>query len=206
MAAVMEDFVNLIGKWMSAAAENPSARMHGMSDRFLARAIVKMCRSARELHGPFLRKEPESLPSYPAVLAWDVGPEISARLGEREFLLLERSCGVRSASASDLRAMAWVALTRSPGARAMDKGVGVADPWNLMRKNVGDGNPLFIALDRLSPPEGFDVRKDPAAARVVQTCVARGIEPRLCWHPEMQNPPGAVAPRRIFGSWAAVVD
>lgn len=196
----MGDLVEVRGRWSIGANKDLARRLHALPDRFLARAILDLCRAARESRPKRLVKRPDECPDYGAFLVWDIGPEIAARLGERDFRLLERSAGVRMATSLDLRHWAWNALCAS---RAMETECAYVgeDPWNGLRKEVGAGNPLFIGLDRIEPPSRFDAANDPASARVAVSCISRGRVPRLSWTPEMMTPPSGNVDR-----WRQVLD
>nr|WP_250808036.1 hypothetical protein [Neorhizobium tomejilense] len=161
-------------------------RLHILPDRFLARALLGLCRKARNVHA-VLAKTPRTGSDHGVFLVWDIGPEIAARLGETEFSHQERRSVVRSASVGDLRSWTWNALERTaPLPHSSHDG---SDPWNVLRTDVADGNPLFIALDRLSPPHTFDAFADPASARVATAFLARGLPPVLSWRPDVKKPP-----------------
>jgi hypothetical protein len=181
-------------------ADSPD-RIYALTDRFLGRALLALCREARRMHPGALARAPTSGSDLGVFLVWDIGPEIAARLGETVFHPQERRDTVRLASIADLRHWAWLCLTHTgPFVGEMDSVPMAGDSWNVIRRDVADGNPVFIALDRLARPVTFDTHGDPAAARVATARLSRGLAPALSWMPNTNSPrEGRTFPWRIDG-------
>lgn len=165
---------------MTCSATIESARIFDMTDRFVARSLLSTARAARAHHSLRLRRTEASKSFYPVFYVWDVVPEIAARLGETVFMQGERSDAVRQASGADLRAWALECLTHSGSmlAALRDR----SDPFAVLCADPVNGNPVFVALDRLFP----DVR-DSVTRRLEKTSQARGFPPRAFWVPELNG-------------------
>jgi hypothetical protein len=101
----------------------------------------------------------------------------------------ERRQRVKCATVADLRQWAWLCLIRTAPFDTGNHSVRLGDdPWNVIRRDVADGNPIFIALDRLARPMTLDVWGDPAAARVATARLSRGLVPTLSWVPDTKTP------------------
>lgn len=131
-------------------------RLFHLSDRFLGRAIIGTARTARSFREDGFAHHAVPLQlRHAAALVWDIGPEIARRLGETDIRPGEIRTQVRAASDGDLRHWTWRCLQRTATifiAPDSDHG-GSFDAWKLLLNDPSNGNPLFVALDRLAPPE-----------------------------------------------------
>jgi hypothetical protein len=196
------------GLAMGAQAERmarEAARLHGLGDRFLARALLSLARGARSLHSADLARPPLDRSRYPVFMVWEVAPEIAARLGETSFEPLERKADLSAADGAALREWAWYCVTRSPSlASKADARVRAYDPWDMLRHDVANGNPMMIALDRLyPPPEGPISSLDPPARHVYMARMSRGLLPAAVWSPHDPQVAGAAAPEAAKPSGTA---
>lgn len=129
-------------------------RLYQLPDRFLARALRDMARSARKELGE--RYEQPLLSGYGTTLLWTTLPGMAAMLGETEFTPTEID-----------------SMTSLPKARAaLRRHVGLClenseiRPKTVLRHDTPccwlissefvNGNPVTIALDRVAPPEHSD--------------------------------------------------
>lgn len=129
------------------------ARLYHLPDRFLGRAIVGAVRSARLARNDAFahHRVPREL-RHAAALVWDIGPEIARRLGERDIRSGEIRPQVKAVSDANLRFWTWTCFQKT--ASAFVESVAVrSDAWRLLLNDPSEGNPLFVALDRIAPPE-----------------------------------------------------
>jgi hypothetical protein len=162
-------------------------RLFHLPDRFLGRAIIVTMRSAR-LSRPD-RFAPNSVPSelkYAAALVWDIGPEIARRLGETDLNQGEAGQRARYVSATELRLWAWTCLRKTAVTYVATSSQRGHKDWRLILNDPSEGNPLFVALDRLHPPESD--HDDVCARYIAAMDRNRGAEHvRLTWSPEPQG-------------------
>ncbi|MCS4089846.1 hypothetical protein [Rhizobium sp. BK176] len=129
-------------------------RLYHLSDRFLARAIVGTARSARSVRQDgFAHHSVTRELRHAAALVWDIAPEIARRLGESDIRAGEIRQQVRRVSDADLRFWTWTCLQKTASAFVAAANGDRHEAWKLLLHDPSEGNPLFIALDRLSPPE-----------------------------------------------------
>jgi hypothetical protein len=179
----MNEVVRLSGHLNHLEHAAEARRLFSIPDRFLARAIISLCRRAREAHGPLLAKAPSRYNDPNVFLVWDLGPEIAFRLGETDFQQLERRRSIHDADVMDLRAKTWTAISQSKPLYLTGH-IGI-EPWQMIRTDVTMGNPLFIGLDRLTPVGLLELTRDQASTKLYATCIARGWEPELKWTPTL---------------------
>lgn len=161
-------------------------RLHGLPDRWLAVALMKLARDCRSLY-------PEDLPvpandrggTYDNNLVWNLVPEIAYRLGHREFQTNERrDPRYASASLPELREVTGIYLAHSSrecGTKETRPAQPAIDPWRLLLHEAVNGNPLAIALDRLCPPTADMTDRLVSALREISH--NRGL-PADIWSPE----------------------
>jgi hypothetical protein len=160
-------------------------RLHGLEDRFLARALVALARNSRADHPAELRGGEGRWHRFPVFFAWSLVPEIAARLGEKVFQPGERRAQVDEAPHRQLREWAYNCLERSPPLpRGRTTPTTPYTAWEALRSNPADGNPVFIALDRLAPVTLDDIGNDRAAAHVFRALLSRGSDASSAmWRP-----------------------
>ena len=158
------------------------ARLYHLPDRFLGRAIVGTVRSARlARYDAFSHHRVPPELRYAAALVWDVGPEIARRLGERDFRSGEIRPQVRGVSDANLRFWTWTCFQKTASAFVGTE-TGGCDVWRLLLNDPSDGNPLFVALDRIAPPES---EHDECARYIAARNRNRGWgDGRTMWSPD----------------------
>lgn len=163
-------------------------RLWVLDDRWLAREILQLARKAREFFpdqlGDYARVEKTT---YSTVFVWDLIPEISARLGETQFMLGERSAEFRAASADELRG--WASSIMNWLGRFDQSEVPLVrgfHVWDLLSHSFVNGNPVIFALDRVAPPTNES--KDWCARHMREISQTRGFAPTSAWSPELNGP------------------
>lgn len=159
------------------------ARLFHLPDRFLGRAIVGAVRSARlARHDNFAHYRVPPELRYAAALVWDVGPEIARRLGENDIQAGEIRPQVRAVSDANLRFWTWTCFQKTASA-FVEAETGRCDAWRLLLNDPSDGNPLFVALDRIAPPENAH---DDICARYIAAMDRNrgGGDGRTMWTPD----------------------
>jgi hypothetical protein len=162
-------------------------RLFHLSDRFLARAIVGTARSARSVRkdGFAHHSVPREL-RHAAALVLDIAPEIARRLGESDIRPGEIRPQVRRVSDADLRFWTWTCLQKTACGFVASANGDRHEAWNLLLHDPSEGNPLFIALDRMAPPE--NAREDICARYIAARDRGRGWENgRTMWTPSCEG-------------------
>lgn len=153
--------------------EREALRLYGLSDRWLARELIRMARVLRVMR-------PEFGPHdcvYDASVFWQIVPEIGFRLGERQFEQNERSNPeVRRLSNMALRIVAGISW-RNCGAYAYR---GTSEGRMFFREAV-NGSPIVYALDRLALPDESDV----IARHILEVSRYRNVQSTGIWTPAM---------------------
>ncbi|MCV9963778.1 hypothetical protein OIU34_18030 [Pararhizobium sp. BT-229] len=171
-------------EWVAEEVE----RLFYLSDRFLGRAIIGAARAARSIRGDGFahHRVPREL-RHAAALVWDIGPEIARRLGETDIRPAEIRPQVRAVSDANLRFWTWRCFQKTTIAflePAADTGRHSA--WKLLLNDPSDGNPLFVALDRLAPPQ--NAQDDICARYIAARDRIRGSgDGRAMWSPGGQG-------------------
>jgi hypothetical protein len=162
------------------------ARLFHLPDRFLGRFIVGAARTARTARAARTdafahHRVPREL-RHAAALVWDIGPEIARRLGETDLRSGEVRPQVRAVSDANLRLWTWTCF-RKTAATFVNSKTGCFDAWRLLLNDPSDGNPLFVALDRLAPPE--NAQDDICARYIAARDRNRGRgDARTMWSPD----------------------
>lgn len=164
-------------------------RLYALPDRFLGRAILDYARAARAKYPEDLGAGGHERRGYALAFFWDVVPEVARRLGESRFLPQERvSADVVAASGSELRDWVHYCLGctgRRP--RVADPGDVGLDPWDVLLHEPANGNPVAMAVDRISPVCAPN-RGDGLSSAISEVSGHRGFEPpHLMWEPGMQE-------------------
>jgi hypothetical protein len=167
------------------------SRLFSLSNRFLARALIRHTRDARTRHAAFLALDAGPGNRATSTLAWDIIPEIAYRLGEQSHIAGERGSAVRGMSNERFRIYAGHYIMNctnvlfNDGKRIRD--CNDIDPLEILTHDVANGNPVAFGLDRVSPARSFD--QDDALSRYTKEISEnRGFDPPyLMWTPEMQN-------------------
>lgn len=159
-------------------------RMWSLPDRFLAADLLRKVRVARNAY-PVLNMDYRGS-TYETTFAWDVVPEVAARLGAAEFLPNERKSEVRQCSDKELRD--WVGLSlkhmgmiREAWLERDDR----ANPWLMLTHSLPNGNPVAFAMDRVCPPTLES--RDWSAVHVREVARHRGFDGVSAWSPMLQD-------------------
>lgn len=133
------------------------ARIYVLPDPFLAAELMHLARECRRLY-------PEHLcvpgadrgGSYDNNLVWNLVPEVAYRLGFRDLQPNERQePRYALADLPTLRKIAgsYIAnASRTCRPRDAHPQAPAIDPWDLLIREVCNGNPIAFAMDRLCPP------------------------------------------------------
>ena len=169
-----------------AAESVEMRRLHGLEDRWLGEAILKLLRDVRRRSGAYALPHSDG-GTYNSSLLWEVGPEIARRLGCKLAPHESADFETRIATPERLREIAGLAIANFDRSYLKDASDPSKDlcPVSLLCRDVANGSPLAVALDRVAPPgPGSNDR----CARIVQEISARrGYEPREAWSPELQD-------------------
>lgn len=170
--------------WVAEEVE----RLFYLSDRFLGRAIIGAVRTARSIRpdGFAHHRVPGEL-RHAAALVWDIGPEIARRLGETDIRPSEIRPQVRAVSDVNLRFWTWRCFQKTAVAFLnADSDAERYSAWQLLLNDPSDGNPLFVALDRLAPPR--NAQDDICARYIAARDRIRGWgDGRAMWSPAGQG-------------------
>jgi len=168
------------------------ARLHGLSDRWLADALLRMAREVRRAH-PDRLGDPRGI-VYETSFVWHLVPELAKRMGASR-LLPNKATDQRFAAADgrELRRLAGIYLRhtaldrwRRPNVAGAERRAGML-PETLLCRAIANGNPVAFAADRICPaPAPGDDRDDWIARHVREVSAHRGLEPTPYWTPAMQ--------------------
>ena len=161
------------------------ARLHGLPDRFLGRALIELARNAITAD-PDLGGDPRKR-GYESLLIRSVLPRLALALGETGLTALE-AAGARAAPepGPELRTLIGTCLNNA----VFRPFVGQPDPLlRALTFGFANGSPITIGLDRVCPPTyGSD---DWVARHIREVSRARFGEERFsAWEPAMQDYPG----------------
>ncbi len=160
-------------------------RLHGLPDRWLGEAVLKLARQIRS-EVPDMASQTPDRRTTNGYLLWDAIPEMARRLG-CAVTLNEAGGGIRGASAWDLRLAVGHSMWGLSGGYLSEAARPEADlcPVGLLTREVANGSPIAILLDRVAPPApGAD---DRCARHVREISTYRGLEPREAWDPTMMT-------------------
>jgi hypothetical protein len=160
------------------------ARLHGLADRFLGRALIDLARKAVDAD-PELGGDPRKK-GYESLLIRSVLPRLALSLGETGLTRLE-AAGARAAPdpGPELRSLVGTCLNNAsfrPFANS-------ADPQlRALTFGFANGSPVTIGLDRVCPPNYTS--DDWVARHIREISRARfGDERFSAWEPAMQDYP-----------------
>ncbi len=178
--------------------EMEMARLFSLPDRWLAEELLKLARNARrefpnQLGNPYA-------PVYDAALVWQVVPVLARRLGATRLQPNEaRDRGVTAKTPVQLRLLAsGCILNTEIGAWARgirDLETEMPSACEILAHEVENGNPVAMAMDRLSPPlPAGDIGED-RVSRLVRECSRNRRHPETWrWTPDLQRPPETLVP------------
>lgn len=168
-----------------AAERKELARLHGLGDRWLGEAVLRLARDVRS-KVPRMAGQAPDVRTCNGYLLWDAIPEMARRLG-CDLRLNEAGGDVRGETAGDLRLAVSAAMWGfGPGylGEAAERDADLC-PVSLLTHDVANGSPVAILLDRVAPPApGAD---DRCARYVREVSRSRGLEVRDAWDPTMQH-------------------
>lgn len=145
-------------------------RLYSLGDAWLASAILSAARCAQAA-AP-LRTPDEC--TYDARLIWGIVPELARRLGVVKLTANEIDWEIRELSNYDLRVRAGHALKNIS--------YSVLPGWSMLTRDVGNGNMVVYALDRLCPGRLGD-REDPIVRNLTELAACRRRPYEGVWTP-----------------------
>ena len=169
--------------------DHEMVRLHGLGDRWLAAALLRLTRQARVecpgLSNPFLMV-------YASDLVWHIIPELARRMGAVNLVANEsglviyrnmqgqewRECVGRAVEFADL-----IYYSREPDSnRTQPLAV------DVLANRFSNGNPVAMAVDReCPPPPRTQDCEDFIARRVRDASRTRGHEETAIWSPRLQD-------------------
>jgi len=154
------------------AERTETFRLFGLTDDWLANALLKL---AREAQATSTSLRPDT-PTYNARLIYGIVPEVARRLGAVNLNQREIDYEIRALSDYGLRVRAGhcignIADSNEPG-------------WALLTRDVGFGNPVAFALDRILPGRPGD-RDDPINRRVQELAETKRLAYTGSWFPDV---------------------
>lgn len=154
-----------------AAEESEVRRLYGLTDTWLAAALLKLARAART-SVPF---GPDAM-VYESSLLYGLIPELCRRIGTVTLSMVEIDWTHRLMSNYELRRCCGLTLANVSGRYP-------GESWALLSREVVHGNPVMLAMDRLCPGVVGDVN-DRAMASLESIARVRGIVFDGKWTPE----------------------
>lgn len=159
------------------AEQAESERLYGLTDRWLADALLQMSRAAR-MEAPHLKPEDHV---YDNTFVWHVLPELARRLGARKFLPSEREdFDVNHMTDVQLRERAMGCLSNISTSTYYKM-----SGWTMLLRESANGNPVVYAVDRLSP--GNLAQPDSIVKRLVEIAGHRKVPYEGVWTPAMMS-------------------
>ncbi|MNR71858.1 hypothetical protein D3C71_25370 [compost metagenome] len=145
-------------------------RLYGLQNPWLAAALLKLARQARQ-------EAPEHRPfagTYDSRLVWGIVPELARRLGPVQLQANEVDQEIRALSDRELRVRTGHTLRNIAH--------GTTPAWALLTRVAANGNPVVMAVDRLCPGTLGD-REDPLVRDVEEVARYRGTPFQGTWTP-----------------------
>jgi len=152
------------------AMERECARLHRLTDQWLAAALLKLARQA-QADMPDLGQHGHT---YDSRLIWSLIPEVSRRLGTVRLLPAEFDLEIRPLSDYELRIRV--------GNTLYNVGRAQSAAWKLLTRDCANGNPTAMAVDRLCPGVLGD-RDDPLVKRLTEVAFHRKVPFHGVWAP-----------------------
>ncbi|WP_400189812.1 hypothetical protein [Massilia orientalis] len=147
-------------------------RLYGLGNAWLAAALLAAAREAQSA-------APQLAPgecTYNARLIWGIVPEVARRLGVVRLTTNEIDWESRELSDYELRVRAGHALKNI--------GYTILPGWRMLSRDIGNGNVVVFALDRLCPGRLGD-REDPIVRNLTELAACRGRPYDGIWTPAM---------------------
>jgi len=136
-------------------------RLYGLGNAWLAAALLAAAREAQAA-------SPERSPgecTYDARLIWGIVPELARRLGVVKLTTNEIDWEIRELSDYELRVRTGHTLKNISYSTALG--------WRLLTRDIGNGNAVVYAVDRLCPGRMCD-RDDPIVRNLTELATCRG--------------------------------
>jgi hypothetical protein len=147
-------------------------RLYGLGNAWLAAALLA---AAREAQAAVPDWAPGDL-TYDARLIWGIVPELARRLGVVKLTTNEIDWEVRELSDYDLR--------MRTGHTLKNVGYSTLPGWRQLTRDIGNGNMVVYAVDRLCPGRMGD-RDDPIVRNLAELAACRGRPYDGIWTPVM---------------------
>lgn len=147
-------------------------RLYGLGNAWLAAAMLAAAREAQAA-APYWA--PGDL-TYDARLIWGIVPELARRLGVVKLTTNEIDWEVRELSDYDLRVRAGYTLKNI--------GYSTLPGWRQLTRDIGNGNMVVYAADRLCPGLMGDC-DDPIVRNLTELAACRGRPYDGIWTPAM---------------------
>lgn len=147
-------------------------RLYGLGNAWLAAALLAADREAQAA-APFWA--PGDL-TYDARLIWGIVPELARRLGVVKLTTNEIDWEIRELSDYDLRVRAGYTLKNI--------GYSTLPGWRQLTRDIGNGNMVLYAVDRLCPGRMGD-RDDPIVRNLTELASCRRRPYDGAWTPEL---------------------
>jgi hypothetical protein len=155
-------------------------RLYGLGNAWLAREILSAARAAQAATP---HRTPDER-TYDARLIWGILPELARRLGVVKLTTNEIDWEIRELSDYDLRVRAGYTLKNI--------GFTILPGWRQLTRDIGHGNMVVYALDRLCPGRLGD-REDPIVRNLTELAACRKRPYNGVWTPEMNLPSEAIS-------------
>jgi hypothetical protein len=147
-------------------------RLYGLGNAWLAREILGAARAAQAA-AP--HRTPDER-TYEARLIWGILPELARRLGVVRLTTNEIDWEIRELSDYDLRVRTGYTLKNI--------GYTILPGWLQLTRDIGNGNMVVYALDRLCPGRMGD-NDDPIVRNLTELASCRRRPYNGVWTPEM---------------------
>lgn len=164
-------------------------RLYGLGNAWLAAALLA---AAREAQAASPERKPGEC-TYDARLIWGIVPELARRLGVVKLTTNEIDWEIRELSDYELRVRA--------GHTLKNISYSTAPGWRLLTRDIGNGNAVVYAVDRLCPGRMGD-RDDPIVRNLTELAACRGRPYAGVWTLAMN----LAQPGELQGEGAVVAD
>lgn len=163
-------------------------RIYYLPDRWLAEELLRLVRQVRaEL--PDQLSFADRATSHACSLVWDVVPEIARRLGSRSLSPDEsRDPKVTDCEHDILRQYAGICLKFSALSALVEQRC-PDSVTRLLVREISEGNPIAIGLDRLSLASGTTPPQDLIARHMSEWSRANGLDEVAAWQPNLLPKP-----------------
>jgi hypothetical protein len=150
-------------------------RLYGLGNAWLASALLA---TARDAQAAAPHRTPDEC-TYDARLIWGIVPELARRLGVVKLTTNEIDWQIRELSDYELRVRA--------GHTLKNIGYTILPGWRMLSRDIGNGNMVVYALDRLWPGRLGD-REDPIVRNLTELAACRGRPYEGVWTPALNLP------------------